>query len=130
MSCASDFSYGGAKCHSGPSICDSGIVSPRRNARTAVMGAQQAATTMRIVAEDRAERQGQILDEDFVNAFVDQIVGIYEPQENAFVTSGRSLDDGMIDPRDTRNVLGFLLATVDEGDRAEVNPLTFGVARP
>jgi geranyl-CoA carboxylase beta subunit len=100
------------------------------NARTAVMGAHQAATTMRIVAEQRAERQGQTLDEDFVNAFVDQVVGIYEPQENAFVTSGRSLDDGMIDPRDTRNVLGFLLATVDEGDRAKVNPITFGVARP
>jgi len=100
------------------------------NARSGVMGAEQAATTMKIVAQQRAERKGEQLEADFVDAFVDQIVDLYSRQEPAFVTSGRLLDDGVIDPRDTRAVLGFVLATVTEGDAADVRPLTFGVARP
>jgi geranyl-CoA carboxylase beta subunit len=95
-----------------------------------VMGAEQAATTMRIVAQQRAEKMGQELDEAFIEAFIAQIVGLYEAQESAWVTSGRGLDDGVIDPRDTRSVLGFLLATVAEADAADLHPLTFGVARP
>ena len=100
------------------------------NARTGLMGGAQAATTMRIVAEQRAARKGEALDEDAVNAYVDQIVRHHEAQQSAFVTSGRGLDDGMIDPRDTRRVLGFLLATTREADASDVNPMTFAVARP
>ncbi len=100
------------------------------NARSGVMGAQQAATTMRIVAEQRAERKGEELNEEFVQGFIDHIVGLYEAQEHAWVTSGRGMDDGVIDPRDTRAVLGFLLATVAEADAATPNPVQFGVARP
>lgn len=100
------------------------------NGRSGVMGAEQAATTMRIVAQQRAEKMGQELDEAFIEAFIAQIVGLYEAQESAWVTSGRGLDDGVIDPRDTRSVLGFLLATVAEADAADLHPLTFGVARP
>lgn len=100
------------------------------NARTGLMGGPQAATTMRIVAEQRAQRRGEVLDEDAVEAYVEQIVRHHEGQQSAFVTSGRGLDDGMIDPRDTRRVLGFLLGTVHEAEAADVNPLTFAVARP
>ncbi len=100
------------------------------NSRSGVMGAEQAATTMRIVAQQRAERMGQELNEEFVEAFIGQIVPLYEAQESAWVTSGRGLDDGVIDPRDTRSVLGFLLATVEEAEAAQPRPLTFGVARP
>ena len=100
------------------------------NARSGVMGAQQAATTMRIVAEARAARKGEELNEEFVQGFIDHIVGLYEAQEHAWVTSGRGMDDGVIDPRDTRAVLGFLLATVAEAEAAAPNPVQFGVARP
>ena len=100
------------------------------NARSGVMGAEQAATTMRIVAAQRAARAGQELDEAFVEGFVSQIVQLYEAQESALVTSGRGLDDGVIDPRDTRAVLAFVLATIEEGDAADLRPVTFGVARP
>jgi geranyl-CoA carboxylase beta subunit len=99
------------------------------NARSGVMGAEQAATTMRIVAEQRAERKGEPLDPEFVEGFAQHIVDLYSAQEPAFVTSGRGLDDGVIDPRHTREVLGFLLATVTEGDAAAPRPLSFGVAR-
>ena len=46
---------------------------------------------------------------------------MFNSQASAFYTSGHMMDDGMIDPRDTRKTLGFLLATVWEGrarDRA------------
>ncbi len=100
------------------------------NARSGVMGAEQAATTMRIVAEERAAKRGEELDQAFVDGFVEHLVGLYSAQEAAWVTSGRQLDDGVIDPRDTRDVLGFLLATVAEAEAAQLRPLTFGVARP
>jgi geranyl-CoA carboxylase beta subunit len=100
------------------------------NARGGVMGAQQAAGTMRVVAEDRAKRRGEPLDEAALDAFTQQIVALYEGQESAFVMSGRGMDDGMIDPRDTRKVLGFALATAAEAQAAAPRPVTFGVARP
>ena len=100
------------------------------NARSGVMGAEQAATTMRIVAEQRAEKKGEPLDEAMLDAFAGQIVNQYAAQEAALVTSGLGLDDGLIDPRDTRRVLGIVLATAQEGDATDVRPVSFGVARP
>ena len=100
------------------------------NARSGVMGPEQAATTMRIVAQARAERKGEPIDDDTLAALEAHIIALYRAQESAFVTSGRGLDDGIIDPRDTRDLLGFLLATIAEGDAATPTPVTFGVARP
>lgn len=100
------------------------------NARSGVMGAEQAATTMRIVAEQRAARKGEVVDAAQLDAFSQHIVDLYSAQEPAFVTSGRGLDDGVIDPRDTRALLGFLLATQAEAEAAVLRPTTFGVARP
>jgi geranyl-CoA carboxylase beta subunit len=100
------------------------------NARTGVMGAEQAARTMRVVAEGRAARRGEEVDEAALEAFSEQIVEGFSSQEPALVTSGRGADDGVIDPRDTRRVLGFLLATVTESEAARPNPVQFAVARP
>jgi geranyl-CoA carboxylase beta subunit len=99
------------------------------NARAGVMGGEQAAGTMRVVAEERAARKGEPVDEEAMEAFAKQIVDLYSAQESAFVTSGRQMDDGMIDPRDSRKVLGFGLAMAKEGDSRKVNPLSFGVGR-
>ncbi len=99
------------------------------NAKSGVMGAEQAATTMRIVAEDRAAKRGEELDQAFVDGFVAHLTEVFGSQESVWVTSGRRLDDGVIDPRDTRDVLGFLLATAQEGDDANLQPLSFGVGR-
>lgn len=46
------------------------------------------------------------------------------------VTSALMLDDGIIDPRDTRNVLGLALSICRDGDARAVRPVQFGVARP
>ncbi len=100
------------------------------NARTAVMGGEQAAMVMRIVAESGAKRRGETLDPAVMAAQEAKIIDNFERQQSAIATSARLLDDGIIDPRDTRAVLGFVLATVDEAARRTVRPMQFGVARP
>ena len=100
------------------------------NARTAVMGGEQAAMVMRIVAEAGAKRKGETIDEAVLAAQEAKIIENFERQQSAIATSARMLDDGIIDPRDTRAVLGFVLATVDEAARRTLRPMQFGVARP
>ena len=100
------------------------------NARTAVMGGEQAATTMRIVAEAGAKRKGLVLDEDALAAQEKAIIHTFESQQTAIATSSLMLDDGVIDPRDTRDVLALCLTLCDESARRTVRPIQFGVARP
>ncbi len=99
------------------------------NARTAVMGGEQAATTMDIVARQQAARKGLPLDEARLSAQKAEIVATFDRQASAFYTSGHLLDDGVIDPRDTRAVLAFVLATVREAEARRLRPVQFGVAR-
>jgi geranyl-CoA carboxylase beta subunit len=54
---------------------------------------------------------------------------VFESQADAFYTSGLLLDDGVIDPRDTRAVLAFCLDTIAEAEAKTLRPLQFGVAR-
>src|SRR5688572_780735 len=100
------------------------------NAQTAVMGAEQAALTMANVMEAGARRKGQEPDAALINALKKKIIDNFESQSSAFVTSARMLDDGIIDPRDTRNVLGFVLSICKEADARTLRPVQFGVARP
>jgi geranyl-CoA carboxylase beta subunit len=99
------------------------------NARTAVMGAEQAATTMAIVMEEAAKRKGGPVPEAMVAQTRARVVETFERQQSAFYTSGLLLDDGVIDPRDTRRVLAFVLSVCAEAERRVVRPLDFGVAR-
>ena len=99
------------------------------SAITAVMGGEQAAGTMRIVSEAALQRKGVAPDEAKLQKQFDQIVAIFERQQDPFTTSGLLLDDGVIDPRDTRDVLAFCLDTMAEGQAREVRRMQFGVAR-
>jgi geranyl-CoA carboxylase beta subunit len=98
-------------------------------AKTAVMGGEQAARTMQIVTEAALARKGITPDPAESQAQFDKIVAMFEAQADALVTSGLLLDDGVIDPRDTRAVLGFCLDTIAEGAARETRPMQFGVAR-
>jgi geranyl-CoA carboxylase beta subunit len=100
------------------------------HAKTAVMGAEQAAKTMRIVAEAGAARKGEAVDEEALQMMEQKIIDNFERQAGAFYTSARLLDDGLIDPRDTRQVLSFVLATCREEAARRLQPIQFGVARP
>ncbi len=100
------------------------------NARTAVMGAEQAAETMAIVARAGAARRGKEADEAQIGAMKAQITQLFESQMDVFTTSARLLDDGVIDPRDTRAVLAEALATCREAAARKPVPMQFSVARP
>jgi len=99
------------------------------NASTGVMGGQQAARTMSQVAEVAAQRRGEEPDREAIATQEAKIQAIFRRQESAFYTSGRNLDHGVIDPRDTRKVLGFTLETCLEARNRELKPNSFGVAR-
>jgi geranyl-CoA carboxylase beta subunit len=100
------------------------------NAQTAVMGAEQAALTMAIVMEGGMKRKGQDVDHPQIDALKAKIIENFERQQSALVTSALLLDDGIIDPRDTRNVLGTTLSICKDADARSLRPVQFGVARP
>ena len=98
-------------------------------AKTAVMGGEQAARTMQIVAEAGMARKGITPDPEKMQAQFDKIVALFEAQADAFYTSGLVLDDGVIDPRETRAVLSFCLDTCAESATRQPRAMPFGVAR-
>ena len=99
------------------------------NALTGVMGGEQAALTMDQVARVSAERRGQPIDETALQTQKERLISHFDAQSDAFYTSGRLLDQGIVDPRDTRKVLGFALETIWEGRNRTLHPNSFGVAR-
>ena len=99
------------------------------NATTGVMGGEQAALTMEHVMINSARRRGKEIDSATLEAQKHAIIEHYDRQSNAFYTSGRLLDHGMIDPRDTRKVLGFAIQTCWESRNRTLRPNSFGIAR-
>ncbi len=116
------------------------------NAKTAVMGGEQAAGTMRIVTEAGMRRKAAALatagganaaaaplneaDTAKLNEMERRIIERFDSQMSVFTTSALLLDDGVIDPRDTRSVLALVLAVCREGDARQPQRMQFGVARP
>ena len=99
------------------------------NAKTGVMGGEQAARTMTQVMQAGAARKGVALDASQMKAQEAMLIQHFDGQSDAFYTSGHMLDDGLIDPRQTRKVLGFLLETSWEARHRDVTPNSFGIAR-
>jgi geranyl-CoA carboxylase beta subunit len=100
------------------------------NAQTAVMGAEQAATTMAIVMEAGMRRRQQAVDAARIEGLKRAIVETFDRQTSVFATSALLLDDGVIDPRDTRAVLAFALAVCRDAAARAPRRIQFGVARP
>ena len=99
------------------------------NAKIGVMGGEQAAKTMEQVMISSAERKGTNIDETKLKSQLIEITEKYNSQSDAFVTSGRGLDYGLINPIDTRKILGFLLETFWESKHRATKPNSFGIAR-
>ena len=99
------------------------------NAITGVMGGEQAALTMEHVIINSARRRGKEIDTAALKVQKEAIIEHFDRQSDAFYTSGRLLDHGMIDPRDTRKVLGFALQTCWESRNRTLRPNSFGIAR-
>ena len=85
------------------------------NAKLAVMGAQQLAGVMSIVGRASAQAAGREFDADADEQRRQQIEAQIERESHAFFVSARLYDDGVIDPRDTRSVLGIALSAAHSG---------------
>jgi geranyl-CoA carboxylase beta subunit len=99
------------------------------NAKTAVMGGEKAAGTMRIVTEAGMRRKG-VVDEAKLDEMSQRIIQRFDSQMSVFTTSALLLDDGVIDPRDTRAMLAQVLAVCRAAEAREPQKMQFSVARP
>jgi acyl-CoA carboxylase subunit beta len=97
-------------------------------AKSAVMGPEQLAGVLSIVARRAAEERGQEYDEEADAAMRVAVEGQIERESDPLLLSGMLYDDGIIDPRDTRTVLGIALSAVHSGPVRGAE--RFGVFRP
>jgi 3-methylcrotonyl-CoA carboxylase beta subunit len=96
------------------------------NARISVMGGEQAATVLATVRRDQAESRGTEWPAVEEEQFRDGIRSEYERTGNAYYATARLWDDGIIDPADTRTVIGLAL---DAAANAPLPPIGYGVFR-
>ena len=80
------------------------------NARISVMGGEQAAGVMAQVTRDKKEKLGENWSASEEQAFKQPIIDNYEHQGHPYFASARLWDDGIIDPADTRQVLGLAIS--------------------
>ncbi|MFW6868736.1 acyl-CoA carboxylase subunit beta [Nocardioides sp. CPCC 206347] len=97
------------------------------SAKSAVMGPAQLAGVLEIVARESAEKKGQVFDADGFVAVKEMVEGMIEEQSLPYFLSGMVYDDGVIDPRDTRTVLGICLSVID--NQPIEGAMNFGVFR-
>jgi len=96
------------------------------NARISVMGGEQAASVLAQVKRDGMEARGESWSPDEENAFKSPIREQYEAQGHPYYASARMWDDGIIDPADTRMVLGL---GISAAMNTPVEKTQFGVFR-
>jgi len=86
------------------------------NAQSSVMGPAPLAGVLDIVARGAAAARGTEFDEEHGRALRETVENQIEREQTALSNSGRGYDDAIIDPRDTRTVLGFALSVVDNAE--------------
>jgi acetyl-CoA carboxylase carboxyltransferase component len=96
------------------------------NARISVMGGQQAANVLLTVRQDALAARGESMTPEEQNAFKHPTIEKYEREGNPYYSTARLWDDGIIDPIDTRMVLGLGIAA---SLNAPVPETRFGVFR-
>jgi 3-methylcrotonyl-CoA carboxylase beta subunit len=96
------------------------------NARISVMGGEQAASVLATVRREQFESRGEDWSADDEEQFRAPIRAAYEEKGNPYYATARLWDDGIIDPLQTRAVLGLALTAVG---RAPLPPVSYGVFR-
>ncbi len=96
------------------------------NARISVMGGEQAASVLATVRRDQSEARGEEWSTEAEQNFKAPIRSQYERQGHPYYSTARLWDDGVIDPRDTRTVLGLALSAAAN---APLDPVQYGVFR-
>ena len=98
-------------------------------AKVAVMGGDQAAKVLKMITRAKFARRGLPVVEEVLEHMAGDVRKKLNREATALFATARIWDDGIIDPRDTREVLSFCLATCIEARRRTLHPSTFGVAR-
>ena len=80
------------------------------------MGPKQFAGVMSLVRRAKAARKGEKFDEKLDKQLVELVESAAEKESVALSASSMLTDDGIIDPRETRNVLGFCLSVADNNE--------------
>jgi 3-methylcrotonyl-CoA carboxylase beta subunit/propionyl-CoA carboxylase len=96
------------------------------NARISVMGGEQAAGVLTTVKRDQLAREGKELSQQEERSIADPVLEKYEAEGNPYYSTARLWDDGIIDPADTRTVLGLGLSIAYN---APIETPRFGVFR-
>lgn len=96
------------------------------NARISVMGGEQAAGVLAQVREEALAKQGKPLSDEEREAIKAPLRAQFEAQAHPYYASSRLWDDGIIDPKDTRRVLGLAISA---SLNAEIEATRFGVFR-
>jgi acetyl-CoA carboxylase carboxyltransferase component len=96
------------------------------NARISVMGGPQAASVLLTVRMDGLERQGKTMTPDEQREFTQPILDKYEAEGNPYYSTARLWDDGIIDPAQTRDILGL---GISAAANAPPRPTKFGIFR-
>ncbi|GAB2594207.1 carboxyl transferase domain-containing protein [Streptomyces capparidis] len=101
------------------------------NAKISVMGGEQAASVLATVKRDQLEARGEQWAAEDEEAFKAPIRAQYETQGNAYYATARLWDDGVIDPMDTRTVLGLALTACANAPIPQRDPAApgYGVFR-
>jgi 3-methylcrotonyl-CoA carboxylase beta subunit len=101
------------------------------NAKISVMGGEQAASVLATVKRDQLAAAGEKWGEEAEEAFKAPIREQYETQGNAYYATARLWDDGVIDPMDTRTVLGLALTACANAPLPTADPTApgYGVFR-
>ncbi|MGW1766317.1 carboxyl transferase domain-containing protein [Streptomyces sp. NPDC002073] len=96
------------------------------NAKISVMGGEQAASVLATVKRDQLEARGEYWSQDDEEAFKDPVRSQYDQQGSAYYATARLWDDGVIDPLETRQVLGLALTACGN---APLGDPAFGIFR-
>ncbi|MBC93784.1 MAG: methylcrotonoyl-CoA carboxylase [Rhodospirillaceae bacterium] len=96
------------------------------NARISVMGGEQAANVLSTVRRDGMESRGETWSKKSEEQFKQPIVQQYEKEGHPYYASARLWDDGIIDPAETRRVLGL---SISASLNKPIKPTSFGIFR-
>uniref|UniRef100_A0A8C5H4X7 Methylcrotonoyl-CoA carboxylase beta chain, mitochondrial n=1 Tax=Gouania willdenowi TaxID=441366 RepID=A0A8C5H4X7_GOUWI len=96
------------------------------NSRISVMGGEQAATVLATITKDQRAREGKEFTAEQESAMKEPIVQRFEEEGNPYYSSARLWDDGIIDPADTRTVLGLSICAALNAPQQKTR---FGVFR-
>jgi geranyl-CoA carboxylase beta subunit len=99
------------------------------SARTAVMGGAQAAKVMDIINRNKLSKLGLPANDEALAAMSDALRQRLDAESTALFGTARLWDDGIIDPRQTRHILGLCLDLCREAAQRQLRPNSFGVAR-